>query len=463
MSTRILKFLAVVLPVSFMLAVVYLRVSLFSPESASEGNFYTFLVVALGATAFSIFIFNVIEHREEEIRQRSLQLEALHEAALALTNELDLQIVLQKVVDLSRELLNAKYGALGVLDEDGERIAHFFTSGISDARSGQIGQPPHGSGLLGVLSPGGQSLIVDNIGEDPRSAGFPTNHPDMLSLLGVPIKSKGEVFGNLYLADKLSEGRVDDSNYLPFDESDRQLLEKFATQAAIAIENAQLYRKTQELAVLKERERFSMDLHDGIMQSVYATGLSLQEAQLGIDGSPEEAVSRIDHAIQDLSQVLRDIRNYILGLRPDRFKEHDLVTGIGEIARELRANTLLNVNFDAPNRDDFPNPEADQVSEMLMITQEALANVRKHSLARNVNIELTQNNGEIVLSIEDDGSGFDLKGEGNPKGNGLPNMRERASNLGAAIRIDSKKSKGTSIRLSVPPVLEKGNRLKEKI
>jgi signal transduction histidine kinase len=463
MSTRILKFLAIVLPVSFMLAVVYLRVSFFSPENASEGNFYTFLVVALGATAFSIFIFNVIEHREEEIRQRSLQLEALHEAALALTNELDLQIVLQKVVDLSRELLNAKYGALGVLDDDGERIAHFFTSGLSDGLSGQIGQPPHGSGLLGVLSPGGQSLIVDSIEEDPRSAGFPPNHPDMLSLLGVPIKSKGEVFGNLYLADKLSEGRVDDHNYLPFEESDRQLLEKFATQAAIAIENAQLYRKTQELAVLKERERFSMDLHDGIMQSVYATGLSLQEAQLGIDGSPEEAVSRIDNAIQDLSQVLRDIRNYILGLRPDRFKEHDLVTGISEIARELRANTLLNVNFDAPNREEFPIPEADQVSEMLMITQEALANVRKHALARNVDIELNHKNGEIILTIQDDGTGFNLDSGAEPVGNGLPNMRERATNLGADIFLDSKNGKGTSIRLSVPFTHEEDSKLKEQI
>lgn len=463
MSTRILKFLAVVLPVSFMLAVIYLRVSLFSPESADEGNFYTFLVVVLGATAFSVFIFNVIEHREEEIRQRSLQLEALHEAALALTNELDLQIVLQKVVDLSRELLNAKYGALGVLDNEGKQIAHFFTSGMSQDQPNEIGMPPKGIGLLGVLSPGGQSLVVDNIEEDSRSVGFPPNHPNMLSLLGVPIKSKGEVFGNLYLADRLMEGRADDHHYLPFDESDRQLLEKFATQAAIAIENAQLYRKIQELAVLKERERFSMDLHDGIMQSVYATGLSLQEAQHRVDGSPEEAVTRIDSAIQDLGQVLRDIRNYILGLRPDRFKEHDLVTGISEIARELRANTLLNVNFEAPNRDDFPSPSAEQVSEMLMITQEALANVRKHALARHVDITLHHGKEEIVLTIEDDGAGFDLDLVKEPRGYGLPNMRERASILGAEISLDTKKGRGTLIRLVVPSAVEEKEKLKEQI
>lgn len=451
MSTRILKFLAIVLPVSFMLAVIYLRVSLFSTERAAEGNFYAFLVVVLGATLFSFFIFNVIEYREEEIRQRSLQLEALHEAALALTNELDLQTVLQKVVDLSRELLNSKYGALGVLDIDGKRIAHFFTSGLSEEERAEIGQPPMGKGLL---SPGGDPLIVDIIAEDPRSAGFPPNHPPMGSLLGVPIKSKGEIFGNLYVVDKLMEGSANERQHLSFEESDKQLLEKFATQAAIAIENAQLYRKIQELAVLKERERFSMDLHDGIMQSVYATGLSLQEAQLRVGASPQEAVSRIDGAIKDLSQVLRDIRNYILGLRPDRFREQDLVTGISEIARELRANTLLNVNFNSPDRDDFPNIADEQVAEVLMIAQEALTNVRKHAHARNVAIALLPEKEMLVLSIEDDGVGFDLRRGKDMEGDGLPNMRERARNIDAEITFEAIKGKGTLIRLAVPLALK---------
>jgi signal transduction histidine kinase len=446
MSTKNLKFLAIVLPVSFMLTVIYLRVSLFPAERSAEGNFFTFLVVVLGASVFSVFIFNVIEHREEEIRQRSLQLEALHEAALALTNELDLQIVLQKVVDLSRELLSAKYGALGVLEEEGGLIAQFLTSGISETTSEEIGSTPIGRGLLGVLSRGEQSLIVNDISEDERASGFPPNHPDMNSLLGVPIRSKGKVIGNLYLADKREEGDREDPQSLAFSESDRHLLEKFATQAAIAIDNAQLYRQSEELAVLKERERFSMDLHDGIMQAVYGTGLSLQEVKLDFEDSPGEAVGRIDHAIEDLGQVLRDIRNYILGLRPDRLKNQNLQTGLSEIARELRANTLLNVQVDVPQQADFPALGAEQVTEMLMIAQEAVSNVRKHAKARNVEIGFDQQNGALLLSVKDDGKGFVSGNEGN----GLPNMRERARKLKGEISFESEKGNGTEIRLIVP-------------
>ena len=446
MSTKNLKFLAIVLPVSFMLTVIYLRVSLFPAERSTEGNFFTFLVVVLGASVFSVFIFNVIELRENEIEQRSLQLEALHEAALALTNNLDLQIVLQKVVDLSRELLGAQYGALGVLDKEGGQIAQFLTSGLAKDAPGEIGQPPMGKGLLGVLSPGGQSLMVENISEDERATGFPPKHPDMRSLLGVPIRSKGKVIGNLYLADKRGIGELEDQQSHPFTDSDRLLLEKFATQAAIAIDNAQLYRQSEELAVLKERERFSMDLHDGIMQSVYGTGLSLQEVKLDIEDSPDEAVKRIDKAIGDLSQVLRDIRNYILGLRPDRLKNQNLETGLSEIARELRANTLLNVQVDVPQQLDFPTLGSEQVTEMLMIAQEAVSNVRKHAKARKVEIGFGQKDETVVLTVMDDGMGF----VGGSEGNGLPNMRERARKLGGEFSVESEKGEGTQIRLVVP-------------
>ena len=450
MTTRRLKVLAVVLPLAFMIAVILLRETLFPPERALEGNIYAVLVVALGATLFSIFIFNIIEHREEVIRQRSLQLEALHEAALALTNELDLQIVLQKVVDLSRELLNAKYGALAVFGQESRRIAQFFTSGITEEQRKKMGSPPQGLGLLGAMGPSNQPLIIDNIAADPRSTGFPPHHPQMRSLLGVPIKSKGEVFGNLYLADKLLESGAEDRSENSFVESDRQLLEKFATQAAIAIENAQLYRKTQELAVLQERERFSMDLHDGIMQSVYGTGLSLQEAQHDMQNEQPEVHKRMDQAIQDLGQVLRDIRNYILGLRPDRLQDRNIVKGVSEIALELRANTLLNVRVDALDKEEFEEWAGEATVELLFITQEALTNVRKHSHARNVEITLDREGDVLCLTIDDDGIGFDASQLTEAEGNGLRNMRERARNIGAEIEIIPKQGQGTQIRVSSP-------------
>jgi signal transduction histidine kinase len=235
-----------------------------------------------------------------------------------------------------------------------------------------------------------------------------------------------------------------------FLESDRQLLEKFATQGAIAIENAQLYRKTQELAVLQERERFSMDLHDGIMQSVYGTGLSLQEVKIQMGSGQPEITTRVEGAIGDLSQVLRDIRNYIMGLRPGRFKEQNIVAGINEIALELRANTLLNVQVESLPAEEFEPWDGEDTAELLFITQEALTNIRKHSHARNVDIRLTRDQQQLAIKIRDDGIGFDPDLLEKSQGQGLHNMRERARNVGAKIEILPSRGEGTLIKLLLP-------------
>ncbi len=450
MTNRQLKWIAVLLPLIFMAAVIYFHDNFVPPDSL-EGNLYTYLAVALGAIIFSIIFFGYIERREEDVRQSNRQLEALHEAALALTTELDLQTVLQKVVDISRSLLHAKYGALGVADLESKEIKQFITSGVTEEERARVGPPPKGHGLLGVLlSPEGEPLIVNDIKKDPRSVGFPPNHPPMQSLLGVPIKSKGEIFGNLYVADRYQISPSGEENLLNFSKIDIQLLEKFATQAAIAIENAQLYRKTQELAVLQERERFGMALHDGIMQLVYATGLSLHEAQHQIEKNPGEAQRRVNKSINDLSQVLRDLRNYILGLRTGRYQGQSLASSLAQMARELHANTLMNVHYTPPAKVSVLGLTDNQTDELVYIVQEALNNIRKHAYAQNVDLSLKREDNHVVLTIDDDGVGFDMKNAADKGGNGLRNMGERALQLEAGIRVWSQKGKGTHIQLSVP-------------
>ncbi|MCW5874639.1 MAG: GAF domain-containing sensor histidine kinase [Anaerolineales bacterium] len=450
MDTRTLRWMAIVLPLVFMVAVIYLRFSYVPPEHGAEGNIFAILAVALGATAFSIFFFNIIERREEEITNRGRQIEALHEAALALTMELDLQVVLQKMVDISRNLLHAKYGALGVVERGTTNIQQFLTAGIDADTRVRIGAPPRGHGLLGLLiSPEGGALIIDDIQSDPRATGFPPNHPPMKSLLGVPIKSKGEIFGNLYVADKF-EGPSDSEVLLSFTEEDHQLLQKFATQAAIAIENAQLYRKTQELAVVQERERFGMALHDGIMQSVYAAGLSLQEAKYEIQTNTEHASRRIDQSVESLGQVLRDLRNYIMGLRTGRFQGQDVATSLGQLTTELRANTLMTVNYDAPTKFSVIRLDEERTEEILLIAREALNNIRKHAQAHNVLVSLKGEGDQVVLKIVDDGIGFDFEAASGGDGHGLRNMRERARKLGGDLEITSEPSQGTHLRVQMP-------------
>lgn len=443
-STRALRWVAIVLPVLFMGGVLLVRSLLFQDERNLLADLFVLAVIGIGATFFSFWIFGIVDEREAEIQRRSEQLAGLHAAALALTTELDVGAVLQKVVDLSRDLVGARYGALGVLDADGKAIDQFITSGLTPEERARIGAPPRGHGLLGVVIREGAPLRVPDIGRDPRAVGFPPYHPPMRSLLAVPVKSKGRVIGNLYVSDKVDR----DGSIVPFTLQDQQVLEMFSTQAAIAIENAQLYRQKQQLAILQERERFGMDLHDGIIQSIYAIGLMLEDVELRLKTEPS-AAERVRHAIAGLNDVIRDIRNYILDLRPQRFQGRDLVRGLEELARELRANTFLTVNLTTDSLEaDLLTPE--QTVEILHVAQEALTNVRKHARATTVDIDLARDARTLSLIIEDNGVGISpaaLDGQG---GNGIGNMRERARAAGGVISIGPGETGGTRVALHIP-------------
>jgi signal transduction histidine kinase len=448
LSPRVLRWLAIVLSVVFWLAVLLVRTIAFSETRSLAGDFFALLAIGLGAFLFSTWVFGLIDQREVEIHRRSEQLTALHEAALALTTELELGTVLQKVVDLSRNLVNAKYGALGVLDEAGQYIEQFITSGITPEQRAVLGDPPRGHGLLGALIKDGVPIRVPEISRESRAVGFPPNHPPMHSLLGVPIKSKGRVFGDLYMTDKIPDVS-DDQDYTIFSERDQRVLEMFATQAAIAIENAQLYRQTQQLAILQERERFGMDLHDGIIQSIYAIGLMLEDSEQRIEPEPQEAKSEITRALHGLNDVIRDIRNYILELRPERFQGRDLKHGLEELARELRANTFLNLHLHT-DATDASALAPERTVEILHIAQEALTNVRKHGRATRVEVSVQRAGQDLLMIIEDNGVGIKPNQAERASGQGMSNMRERARSLGGALRVEPREGGGTRVMLRVP-------------
>jgi signal transduction histidine kinase len=433
----------------FWIAVLAARTILFDEERALEGDAFALAAIGIGAVLFSRWLFGIVDRREEQIRRQSEQLRALHQAALTLTTELDLGIVLQRVVDLSRALTQARYGALGVLDEGGERIDQFITSGMTPEERARLGRLPEGHGILGVLIQDAKPLRLPEIGRDPRSVGFPPNHPPMHSFLGVPIISKGRVFGNLYLTDKRADADDAASPYTEFSQQDQDVLEMFATQAAIAIENAQLYRQAQQLTLLKERERFGMDLHDGIIQSIYAIGLMLEDAQLRTDEEPRQSRESIGRAIHGLNDVIRDIRNYILELRPQRFQGRDLRRGLEELARDLRANSFLTINTNFAGGD-FSSLSLEQTVEILHIAQEALTNVRKHAHATSVDVSVAATDGHLELSVEDDGQGIAPGRLEGGEGYGLRNVRERAGNLGGTAHWEAREPRGTRLTLRVP-------------
>jgi two-component system, NarL family, sensor histidine kinase DevS len=164
------------------------------------------------------------------------RLRALVDAGIALNSELSLDALLQRLVETAAELTGARYAALGVIDESGRNLERFLTTGIDAETRAAIGDPPSGRGILGVLIRDAEPLLLDDIADDPRSVGFPPNHPPMKTFLGVPVLQRGVAFGNLYLSEKQGAG--------PFTDEDLEVTKLLAAQAAVAIENARLYEST---------------------------------------------------------------------------------------------------------------------------------------------------------------------------------------------------------------------------
>lgn len=449
MNKQLLRTVTILLPVSLIALILIITDLVIYGEVHLLEMIIPLVIISIGAVVFSNWVFAQIEAREFEIRKRAAQLEALNLSGLSLITELDLGVVLQKVVDLSRELVSARYGALGVLDDSGIAFQQFITSGMTKEERAAIGKPPQGRGLFRYLTDEGKPLMIEDIASHEKAYGFPENHPEMRSMLAVPIKSQGKVIGNLYLTEKLDPWNPHSHELLHFDDEDLRVLELFATQSAIAIENARLYRQVQQLAVLEERQRFGMDLHDGVIQSIYAVGLMLESIAHQVDTRPEMAREGIEDAIRSLNTAIRDIRNYILDLRPQHFQGRNIVQGVEELARALRANTFMDVFVEITDVDsESVSPE--QTVEVLHIAQEALQNVQKHAQASEVSISLRSQNGALILDIVDNGVSITPASLQRSVGNGLANMQDRAASLKGEIKINPSLGGGTEVHLKVP-------------
>jgi signal transduction histidine kinase len=372
--------------------------------------------------------------------QATDELAAMDTATRGIAGVLDLDRVLQLITDRVRELAHAQYAALGIVDQD-FGIERFITSGVSRAERERIGPPPHGHGLLGVIAREAHPVRVRDIATDGRRFGFPANHPPMHSLLGVPVGAKGRSIGRLYLTNKLSGG--------DFTEDDERLVEMFALHAGIAIENARLHEQVQRLAIVEERERIGRDLHDGIIQSIYAVGLSLEDVPDLMTEEPEEATARVERAIDSLDQSIRDIRNFIFGLRPELLEQAGLVGGLAALADEFRVNSMVDVDLvTADARDADLPPEL--ISQLLSIAREALSNIARHSKATQGGVHVETTEANVMLIISDNGVGFDSSKPRSAGHQGLVNMRARASSVGGRLEVQSEPGFGTRIIVDVP-------------
>jgi signal transduction histidine kinase len=358
----------------------------------------------------------------------------LLEAVLTVGSDLDLAAVLDRIVRAATELVDARYGALGVLDDKGQRLAQFLTVGLDDEARAQIGNLPEGHGILGLLIVDPRPIRLPDLREHPDSYGFPPNHPPMRSFLGVPIRVRDEVFGNLYLTDKTTAE--------VFTDIDEELCVALAVAAGVAIENARLHQRVRELDILEDRERIARDLHDTVIQRLFATGLAIQAAAR-LATNPE-AAARLESAVDDLDETVKHIRSVIFGLETDRATSGaraDAMAVCKEAARSLGFDPRI--VFEGPVDTVIPSEAAADVRAAL---REMLSNVARHARASCVDVSLSAA-ADIVVRVDDDGIGPRGADQG---GNGLRNLSTRAQRHGGTFTLSARAVGGTTAEWRIP-------------
>lgn len=347
--------------------------------------------------------------------------------------------VLQVIVDQVRPLVGAQYAALGIVDAHGV-MERFITAGMDGEIRATIGNLPRGHGMLGLIVRENRSFRIPDIAVDDRRFGFPPHHPPMHSFLGVPVTVQGRSVGNLYLTNKTGADE--------FSVDDQGLVESFAIHAGIAIENARLHEQVQRLAIVDERERISKDLHDGIIQNLYAVGLSLEDVPELVRSEPDEVERRVERAIDSLHLSIRDIRNFIFGLRPELLSGTTLMNGLVTVVEEFRHNSMIDAELHVGDMETEPDERT--TAHLLGVVNEALSNVARHSGATRATVVVESRRADgLRLVVEDNGHGFDQATVGALGHQGLVNMRSRVASVGGTMKIASDPS-GTRIHIHRP-------------
>jgi len=366
-------------------------------------------------------------------------LRRLLEATLLLESNLHLADLLEHIVEEALSLVGARYGALGVLDAEGTRVVEFHVSGLDPADEDRLraGRFPTGQGVLGVLIHDPRPMRIRVIGDHPDSVGFPEGHPPMTSFLGAPIKVRDQVYGNLYLTDKIGADE--------FSEDDRTVIAALAVAAGIAVENARLHERAGEVAVYEERERMARDLHDGVIQRLFAIGLSLQGLTAGQAG--RAVAASIGAVVDDIDETIREVRSTIFELG-SKGTGRGIRTGVLDLVDELRPvlDFRVTVEFIGP----VDAAVSDEVASQLLATlREALSNVARHAQASATSVSLAVVGGTCRLEVRDDGRGM-VGGTSPGGGNGLPNLASRADHLGGTLQVLQPDTGGTTLVWEVP-------------
>lgn len=425
---------------------IYLTNKLTGPEFTADDQRIIETLASYAAVAISnARIYQQITERDLALTRRNENLALLNELASVLVSTDNIDQVLDRVLSQVMDYLRLDVGEIYLRQDDSRVLQMMLHKGDAAYALWSRSQFTVGEGLVGQAAETGQMtrIEIEAVKADPHKDGhfltLETLSGCLRQIVCVPLSGRRGVLGVLCVGSCEIE---------PFDDLEMHFLSAISAWVGMSIENLRLNIQQRRLAVLEERERIGMDLHDGIIQDIYAVGLTLEHARLLMNENPQGSRQRVEQAINDLNSTIRDIRAYILDLRPRKLHEENLVDGLRRLIAEFRANTLIETTLKAPAQS-LKLPQSQAIA-LFHICQESLANVGKHSFARHVNISLWTTSDRVLLEIQDDGHGFDLATTKLTLGHGLSNMQTRARNAGGDLEVTSEIGEGTTVLVWVP-------------
>jgi signal transduction histidine kinase len=420
---------------------IYLTEKINAEEFTADDEKIIQMLAAYAAAAIqNARLYQHLKERDVALTRRSEDLSLLNDFASTLTASLELDEILNKTLALVMNYMRVEAGEIFLLEDDKQTLRLVLHRGQAAEAFWTRNRFKINEGSIGMVAKTGQPHISHDLASDVRFLREAVVKAGFRQIACIPLESSKNMVGVLTVATRSKS---------PIDDRDIMLLSAVANWAALAIENARLHQDARRLAVLEERERIGMDLHDGIIQSIFGVGLSLENISHLVDENPQSAKDGLKHAIHDLNQTIRDLRAYILDLRPRQLNGEGLMDGLKRLVTEYRAHTLSEAVLSGPKDSLHDLPQSHTLA-LFHICQEALANAAKHASAKRVDVSLWLAGDRVLMEVHDNGRGFEMEGMRTALGHGLANMQTRARNVGGEVDVSSKPNEGTTVLAWVP-------------
>ena len=420
---------------------IYLTDKIKAPEFTQDDETIIEMLAAYAGVAIdNARLYENLQERDQSLSRRNDELALLNKIETALASSLELDEIINKTLTLLMAHFKVEAGEIFLREEEGQTLRLVLHRGEAAEAFWTRNRYKIGEGMVGQAAQTRQPVISNHLEKDERVTRQAVVKAGFRQIACIPLPAHGEIVGVLTIATRSKKA---------ISKNDIQVLVSIASGAGTAIENARLHSNVRRVTILEERERIGMDLHDGIIQSIYGVGLALENARAVLREDPESADNRLVKAMDDLNRTIRDIRTYILDLRPRQLRDESLIEGLGRLVAEFRQNTKLEVILAGPKE---PLTDLQPVNAMALfhICQEAMANIAKHANASKVTIDLWSTSDRALLEIHDNGDGFNLEKASKTVGHGLANMQTRVANVGGDLDIITAPKEGTTILAWVP-------------